>query len=76
MEDKSKEDDIPVIATELNHQFPTPEVNYNYVNSSLMLPIGNNYTRGKDIRQKRYADGNSIGRMNDKHILDTRKYGV
>ena len=60
----SKDDEEPAMATGLNRDVPTPEVNDNYVNDSVMLPIGNSYTRGKVIGRKRDADGNSIGRGN------------
>ena len=36
--DKSKDDEIPVIANGLERQVPTSEVNENYVKSSGMLP--------------------------------------
>ena len=60
--------------TGLDRQVPTPEVNGNYVNSSVMLSRGNTYARGKAIGRKRYADGNSVGSINNNSILDTRIY--
>ena len=42
--------EIPVMATGLDLQVPTPEVNDNYVNSSFMSPRGNTYARGKVVR--------------------------
>ena len=74
--DKSEDDDIPVMATGLDRQVPAPKVNENYVNSSVMLPRGNTYARGKVIGQKIYASGNAVGSMNDNPILDTCKYHV
>ena len=62
--------------TGLDCNIPTPEVNDNYVNASDMFPRGNTYARGKVSRRKIDADGNSIGRMNDNPILDTREYRV
>ena len=62
--------------TGLDREVSTPDVNDNYVNASVMLPIGNIYTRGKVIGRKRDADGNSIGRKNYNPILDTREYRV
>ena len=64
------------MATVLDREVPTPEVNENYVNTSVMLPRGNSYARGKFIGQKRDADGNYVGRENDNPILDTREYRV
>ena len=71
---KNKEDETPIVPTVLDREVPTPKVNDNYVNASVMLPRGNIYARGKFIGQKIDADGNSIGRRNDNTILDTRKY--
>ena len=62
----------PVMATGLDREVPTPEVNENYVNASVMLSRGNGYARGKVVRRKRDTDGNSVGRGNDNPILDTR----
>ena len=64
------------MATGLDREVPTPEVNENYVNASVMLPRGKKYARGKVIGRKRDADGNAVGRTNDNPILDTRKYHV
>ena len=36
--DKSEDDDIPVMDAGVDCQVPMPEVNDNYVNSSVMLP--------------------------------------
>ena len=74
--DNSEDDKIPVMDTELYRQFPTPEVNANYVNSLVIFPRGNNYARGNVIEQKRDASGNAFIRMNKNPILDTRKYRV
>ena len=54
--------EYPSMDTGLDREFPTPEENYNYVNASVMLPRGNRYDRGKAIRRKRDADGNTVGR--------------
>ena len=60
----------------LDRQVPTPELNNNYVNSSVMLSKGNDYSIGKAIKRKRNSDGNAIGRINNNLILDTREYPV
>ena len=69
-------DEGPDMATGLDREVPTPKVNDNYVNASVMFAKGNNYSRGKVIVQERYAGGNSVGRINDNPILDTREYCV
>ena len=38
--------------TVLDREVPTPEENDNYVNDSVMFPIGNSYARGKVIGWK------------------------
>ena len=60
----------------LDREVPMSEVNENYVNASVMLPIGNSYARKKFIGQKRDADGNAVGGTHYNPILDTRKYRV
>ena len=60
----------------LYHGVPTPEVNNNYLNDSVMLLIGNTYARGKLIRCKIDADSNAIGSMSDNPILETHEYPV
>ena len=60
---KSKDGEVPVMATGLYRQVQTPEVNENYVNSSVMLPRGNTYSRWKFIGSKRDASGNDVGNM-------------
>ena len=76
LEDKSEDNDIPVMATGLYHQVPKPEMNNSYVNSSIMLPRGNSYDIGNIIRQEIDSNGNVVVRMNEKPILDTREYHV
>ena len=51
-------------------------MNDNYVNSSVILPRGNTYTRGKVIGRKIYSNGNYVGRINNNPILDMHKYCV
>ena len=68
----TKDDEDPAMDTLLDREVPTPELNENYVNNSVMLPRGNIYARGKVIGRKRYADGNSVGRKNDNPIFETR----
>ena len=72
----NKDDEDPAIATGLDREVPTPEVNNNYVNALVVLPIGNRYGTGKVIGRKRDADGNIVGRINNNPILDTREYRV
>ena len=73
---KTKYDEDPDMATLLDRELPTPEVNDNYVKYSVMLPRGDSYARGKFIGQKRDADRNVIGRENYNPILNTREYCV
>ena len=73
---KSEDDEIPVMDTGLDHHVPKPEVNNNYVKSSVIFTGGNTYTRGNVIGRNRDSNGNSIGRMNYNPILDTQKYCV
>ena len=51
-------------------------MNKNYVKTSVILPRGNTYARGKSIGQKRNADWNSVRIRNNNPILDNRKYDV
>ena len=60
------------IATVLYRKVPTPEVNDNYLNASVMFPRVNSYARGKAIVRKIDVDGNAIGRTNENPILDKR----
>ena len=73
---KTENDEDLVISNELDREVPSPEVNDNYVNSSVMLPRGNSYDIWKVIEQKRDADENTVGKENDNPILDTQKYRV
>ena len=57
---KTEDDDDPVMYTGLDHKVPTPEVNDNYVNTSVMFPRRNSYAKGEVIGRKRDADGNSV----------------
>ena len=66
----------PTSATGLNTEVPTPEADDNYVNTSIMLPIGSNFYRGRVIGRKTDADGNPTGRANANPIIDTREYQV
>ena len=68
--------DDPDMATGLDCEVPTPEVNENYVNASVMLPRGKSYVREKFTGQKKDADGNAVGRTNDTPIIYTREYHV
>ena len=47
------------------------EVNYNYLNASVMLTRGNIYSIWKLIRRKIDADGDAIGKTNNNPIIDT-----
>ena len=73
---KTEDDEDPDMPTGLDREVPTPEVNENYVNALVMLPIGNRYARGKVVELKIDANGNAIGRGNDNPILDIREYRV
>ena len=68
--------EYPAMYIGLDREVPTPEVNDNDVNSSVMLPRGNSYDIWKVIEQKRDADENTVGKENDNPILDTQKYRV
>ena len=72
----AEDDENPVMATGVEREVPMPEVNYNYVNASVMLTRWNSYAIKKVIGRKRDSDGNAVGRMNDKPILDTHEYRV
>ena len=76
MAGNTEDDEETVMSTGLDRDIPTPEVNEKYVDTSVMLPIGNIYAIGKFIAQKRDAYWNSVGRINNNPILDTRKYCV
>ena len=76
MAENNEDDDDPAMDTLLDLKVPPPKVNDNYVNALVMLPRGNRYSRGKVIRRKRDAYGNSVGKSNDNPILDTREYPV
>ena len=47
-----EDNEDPVMATGLYREVPTPESNENYVNASVVLPIGNSYTIWKFIVRK------------------------
>ena len=64
LEVKSYYYETPVMDTGLERQVPNPELKDSYVNSTVMLPKINTYTRGKFIGRKRDVDGNAFGRTN------------
>ena len=66
----------PIMATGLDQEVPSPEMNDNNVNTSAMFPIGNIYAIGKVIRRKRCAYGNAVVKTNYNPRLDMRKYRV
>ena len=74
--DNTEDDEDPDMAHLLDCEVSTPEVNENYVNASVIFPIGNSYARGKVVVRKIDADGNAVGRGNENPILDTREYRV
>ena len=74
LEYNSEDNEIHAMASGLDRQVPTPEVNGNFLNSSVMFPGGNTYAIRKVIRRKRYSDGNAVGIMNDSLVIDTSKY--
>ena len=73
---ETEDDEDPIMDTGLDHKVPTPDVNGNCVNTSVMLPRGSRYARGKVIGRKRNAYGNAVVRTNGNPILDTREYCV
>ena len=72
--DKNEDNDTPLMDTALDRQVPTPEVNVNYMKSSVMLSRGNIYTRGKVIGRKIDTSLNAVGRRNFNPILEMRRY--
>ena len=73
---KNEDGENPIMPTGFDREVPTPEVNDNYVNTLVMFPSGNTYSRGKVVGLKRDVDGNSIGRRNYNPIINTREYYV
>ena len=57
-----EDNEDPTMATRLDHEVPTSEVNNNSVNVSVMFPGGNSYARGKVMGRKRDSDGKPLGR--------------
>ena len=57
---KNEDYEDPVMSTVLYREFPTPEVNENYVNNLFIFPRGNSYARGKVIGRKRNSEGNAV----------------
>jgi hypothetical protein len=53
-----------------------PEIGDNYLSTELMLPKGGVMVKGCMTACKHDWDGNSVGRVNDNPILDTRSYIV
>ena len=51
----------PNPATGLDLEIPKPEANDNYVNTSVMFPIGNSFYRVELIGQKIYFNNNTNG---------------
>ena len=74
--DNNEDYEIPVMATVLERQVSTPKINDNDLKSSVILPIGNTYAKGKVMGRKIDAIGNSVGRRKENPILDTCKYRV
>ena len=68
----TKYDEDPAMTTGLHLEVPTPEVNDNNVNVSVILPRVTSYAGGQVIRRKIYVYGNAVGRTNDYPILNTR----
>ena len=71
-----EDEEPPTLATWIDTEVPTLESGDIYVYTSIMLPRGNNFARGRVIFRKRGADGNPTGRANANPILDTREYQV
>ena len=64
------------MANGLDCNIPMLEVNYNYLNASVMLTRGNIYSIWKVIGRKIDADGDAIGKTNNNPIIDTCEYRV
>ena len=54
----------------------TPESGENYVNMEIMLPRGDEMTKGIVTKRARELDGNPLGTANDNPILNTCQYIV
>ena len=50
--EKTEDDENPVMATVFDREVPTPELNDNYVNASVLLPRGKSYARGGSLDGK------------------------
>ena len=72
----TEDDEDPALDTGLDREVPTTEANVNYVMASVMLPRRYIHARGKFIGRKKDADGNVVGRSNDRPIIDTWNYNV
>ena len=72
----SYKEETPNPQTCLDREIKTHEDNDNYVNSSVMFSMGNSFSRGEGIGQKRDADGNTTRQANTKPILDIHEYRV
>ena len=70
----TKEYNDPDMATGLDLEVPTPEINDNYVNALVLLPRRHSCAREKVIGRKRDAYENDVGRTNENPILNTREY--
>ena len=55
---------------------PTQEVNDKYFGANVLLPPVNDRAQGRVRKRACDNDGNSIGRANEKPILDSREYVV
>ena len=73
---KTKENEPHVMDNRSDHEVPTPKLNDNYLNASVVFLRGNTYARGRLIRRKIYVDGNVVGTMKYNPILDTHEYCV
>ena len=72
----TEDEEPPVLATGFDIEFPTPEADNNYVNTSIMVLRGIKLARGRIIGRNRDADGNPTVRANANPILNTLEYQV
>jgi hypothetical protein len=55
---------------------PMLEAGDNYISAEVLLPLDGVLKKGKVISCKRNADGNTVGRVHERPILDTRTHDV
>jgi hypothetical protein len=73
-QDNSYEKGLP-INNDLD-PLPTPEAGDNYISAEVLLHLGGVLWRGKVINCKCNTDGNTVGRIHEQPILNTRTYDI